>query len=282
MAGIIALYADERYDIARRIRMLEMQNAALNQFAQQAPFQYHWESAAILYETGSAADSPSPYFWLNSGGLFFLEGGVGRTLQGALPKQSQWRLRYASANPQDSIDGYYPQNIFRLLTKNVWLDVEHEAYFRIRAHNSGDSPNENASNGVFLMSRYRGDGQSAYLAGMRVDGALVIKRKSDGAYATLAYQPHFGASPDAYRPHESLLPRDVWIGLRMVTVDEADGVSISLFIDEGRSRAWKKALGVIDAESDAMASDLHDPGHVGIRSDFMDIEIADWRLDAIR
>src|SRR3989344_723617 len=70
---------------------------------------YTFNSSGTLDEAGSITESWSPYWWLNSGGQFFLSNGLGKTVQGELSSVSPWRIHYASANPTDTDNGYHPQ-----------------------------------------------------------------------------------------------------------------------------------------------------------------------------
>src|SRR5689334_3473255 len=88
------------------------------------PFHYSFTANGTLNEAGSLLASTSPYWWLNSGGKLVLQNGIGKTVRGALPEQDYWRIAYSLANPEDTDDGYHPQNIFRLLTKTKLPNTE--------------------------------------------------------------------------------------------------------------------------------------------------------------
>ena len=81
-----------------------------------SPFVYTFNSSGTLYETGSSAESSSPYFWLNSGAMLQIGSGIGKTQQGALPAANLWRLMYKTMNPLDSGEGYFPDNTLRIVT----------------------------------------------------------------------------------------------------------------------------------------------------------------------
>jgi len=184
----------------------------------------------------------------------------------------RWRVLYSSSNPVDTDDGYHPQNIFRFVTEGLWRDVQQTAHFRIQTLNMSSSPNRNASNGVLFFHRYQ-DGMNLYYAGVRVDGAAVIKKKIGGTYYTMAYRS--GVYPGgAYSAttNPNLLPSGRWIGLRTVVENVAAGVSIRVELDDPNLGAgWTP---IVEAEDSGQygGAPITAPGHAGIRTDFMDVE----------
>src|SRR3990172_10201649 len=153
-------------------------------------FNYTFDSPGTLVEAGRMSDSVSPYWWLSSGAYLHVGSGVGSTIQGTLPSNDYWRRYYAQTSATDTDNGYRPQNLFRLVTRSRWQNFRQQIYFRIRRDNLSASPNRNASNGLLLMSRYL-DQNNLYYAGIRVDGAAVIKKKYLGKYYTMAYARMF-------------------------------------------------------------------------------------------
>ena len=120
------------------------------------------------------------------------------------------------------------------------------------------------------------DADNLYYAGVRVDGSAVIKKKSAGAYTTLAETPWF---PGTYNRVSSpdLIPHRAWIGLRTVMHTNGETVTIQLYVDPDRSGFWILAL---QAEANAGPSqDAMQPGYGGIRTDFMDVEFDDYRIE---
>src|SRR3990167_5943197 len=103
-----------------------------------SPYLYNFNLSSKLFETSSSAVSSSPYWWLNSGGYFILSEGKGSTAQSSLSSTDPWRILYNNENPQDTDEGYHPQNIFRLITRNKWQDARQEAYFVIKNNNLSD------------------------------------------------------------------------------------------------------------------------------------------------
>jgi hypothetical protein len=240
-------------------------------------FSDSFDSSGTIEEAGAMTESSSPSWWVNSGGRFTESGGYGHTIQGDLPADDHWRTAYAQANPVDTDDGYHPQNIFRFVLRSRWRDFDQQVYFRINRVNLSASPNRNASNGVLLFNRYQLDGQTLYYAGVRVDGAAVIKKKVTGTYTTLAYRgifPGYGTYNVANNPN--LIPQDQWIGLRTVVVTNVDGsVNVQLLLDRGSG--WEVVLDAIDTGASGGAPISVD-GYGGIRSDFMDVDFDSYSI----
>lgn len=246
-------------------------------FPVSSPFDYTFKVSGVLEETGSSADSSSPYWWLNSGGYLTLKNGVGKTIRGKLSSLSPWRLIYSRNNPQDTDNGYRPQNIFRLVSRSKWKDIRQQAYFRIVADNLSDSPNRNASNGLLLFNRYY-DGDNLYYTGIRVDGAAVIKKKIHGSYYTMAYKKIFGGSYN-HSTNPNLLPHGSWVGLRSTVENAASGgTMIKVYVDKTGNGTWSLALEAYDDGKSYGGPALTNSGYVGIRTDFMDVEFDDYRI----
>jgi len=246
-------------------------------------FLYSFNVDGTLEETATSELSPSPYWWLDSGGELRIKDGVGSTVVGELATLSRWRVAYGKSNPIDSDNGYHPQNIFRLVGRTIWRDVRAETSFRILADRINQSPHRNESNGLLLMTRYL-DGDNLYYAGIRVDGTAVIKKKYRGIYYTLAQRQIFSGSYNA-STSPNLLPHDTWLTLRVEVKNLFNGsVSISLSLQrEGDPEgSWTKVLEVIDDGRNAeMTNPISSGGYVGIRTDFMDVEFKDFRLERI-
>lgn len=235
---------------------------------------YDFNVPGVLSETKTIAESRSAYWWLNSGGLMKIENGVGKTIQGELPASSPWKAAYNETNPGDTDSGLHPQNIFRLVSRSKWQDVRQEAYFKINKVNLSQSFNRSDSNGIFLMSRYL-DGDNLYYAGVRVDGAAIIKRKLNGQYQTLAYNKIFDGSYNRIE-NPNLLPKETKIGLRSEIETESNGsVSIRLYTDIGQTGEW--TLVVESSNSNVSGQEILSEGYTGIRTDFMDIEFDNYR-----
>jgi len=234
---------------------------------------YTFNSPGVLQEAGSMGRSTSPYFWLNSGGILTIASGVGMTVQGELPKHSFWQRLYSLGNALDTNGGTQPQNLFRLISKSQWENVSQELAFKVTDTNAVDSPNRDGWSGILLMSRYQ-NSDNLYYAGVRMDGAAVIKKKQNGRYTTLAQEKGiFSGTFDRTASTPSLIPEDTWMRLKSVTKTNANGsVAITLYLDRKNSGAWEEVLTVTDS------SPLKGDGYVGIRTDYMDVHFDNYRM----
>lgn len=238
-----------------------------------ASFEYLFDSTGTLAEADEMGHSTSPYWWLDSGALLTFASGTGKTIQWELPQGNPWRVLYKRTSPRDTSDGARPQNLFRLITKSEWLDARQEASFKIERYERSDSPNRNESNAVLLLSRYQ-DADNLYYAGLRVDGFAVIKKKYRGKYYTLDEARVFSGRYDR-DTNPFLLPQGAWFGIRSETRNLENGkVEISLFYRmEGD---WRRVLQVVDTGEQTPS--ITGKGHVGIRTDFMDVAFDDFRI----
>jgi hypothetical protein len=244
-----------------------------------ATAEYTFADGGTLYESAVMEKSTSPYFWLDSGGSLTVGDGVGKTIQGTLPEEDPWRMLYAKNNSLDTDNGFRPQNIFRLITKSSWNDLEESAGFYINADNFSVSPNRNESNGLLLMSRYTDDGQTLYYAGIRVDGTAVIKKKFHGTYYTMAQQQIF---PGTYTGGTNLLPHNEWIDLKSETISNQDNsVSVALFMRLPGESDWRELISETDAGQYGGTPPIKGPAYAGIRTDFMDVSFRNYVLAAL-
>ncbi|MEX0919353.1 MAG: hypothetical protein WDZ64_01220 [Parcubacteria group bacterium] len=240
-------------------------------------YYYDFRVPSVLHETGSIEESRSPYWWLNSGAYLYIDEGVGRTVQGRLPRFSIWRLDYARSNPVDTENGFLPQNIFRLLTRGEWQDFNQEAYFKVVRENFTDSPNRNVSNGLMLMFRYQ-DSDNLYYIGLRKDGYAVVKKKLNGHYETLALERVMVGREDDSTLGLDSIPKNTWIGIRGEIVNNPDGsVTLRAFTDFGRLGMWRLVLETVD-DGQEFGKPILESGHAGIRTDFMDVEFSEYKI----
>jgi hypothetical protein len=245
-----------------------------------SPFVYDFKDSGILHESASTDESSSPYWWLDSGGKLLVEDGIGKTLQGLQPASEKWRIRYALANAEDTDDGTHPQNLFRLITRSSWENVRTEASFKISGDNFTKSSNRNESNGLLLMSRYK-DSDNLYYAGIRVDGHAVIKKKYDGVYYTMAEKQIFSGEYEN-GDDKNLLPHNEWIHVRTETVTVGKRVAIKLFMRRNDEQKWMHILSATDdGEEYEKTPSIAGALPLGIRTDFMDVEIDDFRAEKI-
>ena len=273
---IIAWQGSYFNKVARSILLLPNKQMASVAAVVSSPFYYTFKIDGILDEAGKMNNSSSPYFWLNSGGLFYLKNGIGKTIQGELSQFNKWRLAYAISNPIDTDNGYYPQNIFRLVTRSKWQNFSQEAYFKITKMNMSASVNRDVSNGILLFNRYQ-DGNNLYYAGIRVDGQAVVKKKINGDYYPIGISPVFKGE-DNRQSNPNLLPENVWLGLRSEITTNGNEVMIKLFIDKENNGEWQLALEAKDDGKSYGGAAILDEGHAGIRTDFMDAEFDNYRI----
>ena len=247
-----------------------------------SPFNYDFKVDGVLEETGKIDDSSSPYFWLNSGGQFILKDGIGKTIQGDLSFLSKWQMAYNLSNPVDTDSGYHPQNIFRLLTRSKWKNMSQGIYFKINKVNFSKSIERNAWSGALLFNRYQ-DGNNLYYTGIRMDGRVVIKKKTGGVYYTLAEKVFYNADAQYNRDtNPNFIPGQKWIGLKSEIITNLDNtVSIKLFIDKDKTGNWILAAEAKDDGTTSGGAVILNEGYAGIRTDFMDIEFDDYILKNI-
>ncbi len=247
-----------------------------------SPFLYQFNSTGTLYEAGSAYESTSPYWYLNSGGKLILTGTVGETIQGDLPLGDKWRTIYAAANPVDTDLGLHPQNLFRLVTKASWENTTAQAQFFIKKDELSASPNRNESNGLLLFSRYGDEGQTLYYSGVRVDGTAVIKKKYKGTYYTMAQKAIF---PGTYShdTNPNLIPHNEWISLKTTTKTNADNsVTITLSMLRQGQTTWTQLLTTTDTGKNFGSTPaITGLFLAGIRTDFMDVQFENFRIDSL-
>ena len=241
-------------------------------------FTYRFAVDGVLEEASELYKSTSPYWWLNSGGLFYIDDGTGRTIQGSLLEKNKWRTLYNKNNPEDTDRGYKPQNLFRLITRGTWHNFEEQVFFKISKYNLSESANRNESNGVLLLGRYE-DGDNLYYVGLRVDGTAVIKKKLHGTYYTLAQKQIFPGTYDIIQ-NPNLLPLEKWIGLKAKIFNASENMTyLELYTDVGRTGEWKLVLDVLDNGTYGVI--VNKKSSAGLRSDFMDISFASYKIEEL-
>ncbi|MEJ0002217.1 MAG: hypothetical protein WDN09_03540 [bacterium] len=236
-----------------------------------------FSTSYTVVETGDISESKSKEWWIGSGAYFYSQNGIASTVAGPLPEKDYFRTAFLASNPLDTDNGYYPQNIFRLVSRMEFQNLQQEAYFKITKDNLSASPNRNASNGLLLFNRYQ-DEFNLYYTGIRVDGYAVIKKKIDKTYYTMAYVPLFPGMYDN-KKNPNLLPENSWIGLRSVVVTNADGtVTIKLYVDKDRTGKWVLAAQAEDDGKSYGGAPIKAAGYGGIRTDFMDVQFDDYSI----
>lgn len=243
------------------------------------PLELTFSEKTTLEETGKMSDSLSPNWWLNSGGLMEMDNGSARTNFGPLPENSRWQKLYAKSNSRDTDNGYYPQNIFRLVTREKWQNLDQQLYFNIDKINMSASKYRNESNGVLLFNRYY-DGDNLYYVGLRVDGHAVIKKKIDGKYYTMAEKDILSEGKEYdQNDNPNFIPLHKWIGIRSVITNTDDKtVDIKFYVDLEQTGNWQLVLETQDKEDAFGNAPLTDPGRAGIRTDFMDVAFQNYKI----
>ncbi len=239
-------------------------------------FTYNCSVEGRLQETGSMSSTTSPYWWLNSGGYMYLSGGVCKTVQGELPVSDFWRLLYNRNNPTDTDEGFHPQNIFRLVTKQKFGgDISQKISFNATTMNLSDSMERNAWSGVLLFNRYQ-DGNNLYYAGIRDDGHAVIKSKKNGAYTTLAEAPYFSGTYNRIT-NPTLLPFQEWMAIKTeIITNDDETVTIKLYVDNNNDGNWKLAVSATDKNNPILNA-----GYAGLRLDYRDALFDSYQISTL-
>ena len=240
------------------------------------------KAEVILEEASSMKKSKSDDWWLNSGGVMISDGKEFSPNIGALGENSSWRKLYSKNNARDTDGGYFPQNIFRLVTRKKWENFSQSVYFNIDKINLSKSEYRNESNGILLFNRYQ-DGDNLYYTGLRVDGYAVIKKKIKGKYYTLAGKNLFAKEKKYDREDvPNLLPVNVWMGLKSEVKNIGDKtVKIKVYIDKMQNGNWQLVLEKEDTGDKYGKVPLSKAGYAGIRTDFMDVEFRNYSIQGL-
>jgi hypothetical protein len=237
------------------------------------------DQVGTLQEAGSMKESKSSDWWLDSGGIMNIGLQEFSTNAGMLPEDNKWRKLYNKNNPTDTDNGFFPQNIFRLVTKNQWQNLTQQVYFNIDKTNLSESENRFEANGVLLFNRYQ-DGSNLYYTGVRVDGDAVIKKKIDGKYYTLKEAPFLTKNKKYDRvENPNLIPVNTWIGIRSEITNIGNNTAyIKLYVDWEQNGNWQLLLEAKDRGSAYGQAPFLQAGHAGIRTDFMDVRFKNYSI----
>lgn len=238
------------------------------------------DQTLVLEEAASFGESSNTDWWLNSGAKMRIEKYIFSTNFGKLSKKDSWRKLYDKNNSRDTDNGYYPQNIFRLVTRTKWLNFTQQVYFNISKINLSESDFRNESNGVLLFNRYQ-NGDNLYYTGIRVDGDVVIKKKIADKYYTLA-EKNLLTNERKYDRIENpnQLPVGSWMGIKseVFTVNK-DTVGIKLYFDREGHGNWELALETEDKAGKNGKTPITEAGYGGIRTDFMDVSFRGYEIE---
>jgi len=160
--------------------------------------------------------------------------------------------------------GWVDSSVFRVLAigrnsagKEIkWTEqsAQYNAYID-RWHNGGDIPNWS---GLHVFARYRSS-DDLYVASLRYDGKVTIKRKWKGVYTTLA-QGVMNNKTKTYLDENGKLSTGQWYLLNFSVVDK----KLKFYVD-----------GVLVLETETGTFSW---GTTGIRTDNTDVYIDDWKL----
>jgi len=235
----------------------------------------------LLNEASDMSKSDNRTWWLNSGGKVFIEGNSIKTIQGDLPEDDSWRKKYSESNPTETDNGYHPQNIFRLVTRQKYKNFTQTTHFKVNGYILSDDVHRSASNGVLFFHRYQ-NGDNLYYAGLRVDGNAVIKKKTKGVYYTMVYQPVFQEPKYDRENNPNLMPINTWVRIRSEIEDlDSKRVSVKLYMDKDGSGTWQLVVEAIDDGKSYGGKAILTEGYGGIRTDFMDVEFEDYKIEEI-
>jgi len=136
-------------------------------------------------------------------------------------------------------------------------------------------------NGILLFNRYQ-DGNNLYYTGLRVDGAVVIKKKYKGKYYLMGYKKILDGKYDR-KNNPNLIPEKKWIGVKSYVENIKNNyVKISVFIKKSKKSQWKKYLTVIDNGKEFGGPVFLNAGYAGIRVDFMDVWFDNYIIREIK
>jgi hypothetical protein len=242
-------------------------------------FYDRFDRHGLIKEVHSMSESSDPNWWVGSGAYFYLNNGIASTIQGTLAKDDPFRLGYSSSKSSaDTDSGFRPQNIFRIVNRNIWSgDYTEEIYFKYLRYNNVTTTagkNLEATNGISLMINYQ-DEDNLYYVGLRADGFSQIKEKIDGEYSVNENQ--IRVFPGAYKAYDNLIPHDRWIGLKALVEHKQDNsgknlIYIAMYVDKKGDGSWNYVTSFLDQDR------IFKEGHTGIRTDFMDVQFKNYRV----
>ena len=217
-----------------------------------------------IVEESPAIENTHAIWWLQSGGYIENIDGVWRSIQGELSSHDKWRKIYLRKNPLDSDNGYRPQNILRLFSDQGFLAPEQDVSIHITRDNISESPNRNASSGIFLISKFL-DQDNFYLAGITRDGTAVVKKKLNGKYIILAENKIMETFPES-----------MTISLKCSLHHAGSALTIRLYGKLDGGGDWQLLADAVDN------SPHGGKGLAGLRSDFFDTEFSEYQITESR
>lgn len=232
----------------------------------------------VLEEAPDMSKSAHPIWWLNSGAYATLFEDEIRTVHGELPADDPWRQKYNASNPTETDDGYHPQNIFRLVSREKYAQATQSALARIDRYILSPDTHRAASNGILYFHHYQ-DGDNLYYAGVRVDGTAIIKKKQRGIYYTMASTPLFDGPKYDRDTNPNKLLTNSWFNLKTeITNLSASKVRIRVFVDLTATGSAQLVAEAIDDGKSFGGPAITKAGYAGIRTDFMDATIKGYEV----
>lgn len=228
----------------------------------------------IYEEVWEVSRNFSERWWVNSWAFFNVKNWVWSTVQWPLATWSKRQLKFAAHNWWIDTDWwYYPQNLFRLILNEKYQDYIQSAYYKINKYNLSSSPNRYESNWFFLFNRYL-DQNNLYYTWIRVDWKVIIKKKYQWQYTTLAYKKIFDWVYNR-DTNPNLIPtgKRIWVKSEFKNLTTG-GVSINVYTDINSDWIWELALSFVDNTSSSISAWWY----AWIRTDFMDVEIDRYNI----
>lgn len=237
----------------------------------------NFDTDKIYEEIREAKRNFSDRWRLNSGAFFNVKNWVWSSLQWALAEWSKWQLKYAVHNGWLDTDWwYYPQNLFRLVLNEKFQDYSQSAYYKINKYNLSTSPNRFESNWLYLFNRYV-DQYNLYYTWIRVDWKVIIKKKYNSQYTTLASKKIFDWVYNR-DTNPNLIPTSKWIWIKSEVKNLATGgVSINVYTDLNNDWIWEPALSYIDNTTTSIKTSWY----AWVRTDFMDFEMDRYNIQEL-
>ncbi len=222
------------------------------------------------------SQSANPFWWVRSGSYAYWENGTGRTVMGDVPISTTSDRLFLNYKRKANTDyGLHPQNVFRMTQRQDWQNAQQTAYYKIDRYNLTPVSSRTAHNGLMQSSR-EVDSKNLYYTGLRVDGRVVIKKKTSSNYSTLR---SVKVLPGTWNrdTNPNLIPENTWVGIRTEMVNVGADVHIKVYTDIGRTGQWELAAEVLDDGSVGGAPHTA-AGVSGLRTDFMDAYFDDFKI----
>ena len=78
------------------------------------------------------------------------------------------------------------------------------------------------------------------------------------------------------------MPKNRWLGVRSVVTDAGEGkVNIKVYLDRNRTGEWQLVAEATDDGKKFGGKAITDAGHAGLRTDFMDVEFDDYKIEEL-